>query len=218
MENHISKKRYKNIINHPNILLNIAYNVNKFHRHFVHLLFHWNSVYNAYLSLCSCFSATNTHNLKKEQVINYLWWSEDNGQFLPFKLSYKMILLLTNCMILNRHMIKGGIVKWTFVGALPIFDNFTYYVCLFCSHIVVNIMKFDATVIQVRGLAISYKPGLIHHFLQQKMPVSSQEYDSCYLFVWCIWAFDFAIWLGTFRFEFSSEFSILLILLFPTVR
>ena len=35
------------------------------------------------------------------------------------------------------------------------------------------------------------------------MPVPSQEYDSWYPFVWCVWAFDFAIWLETFLFEFS---------------
>ena len=33
------------------------------------------------------------------------------------------------------------------------FVMFTYYVCLFCSHIVVNIIEFDSTIIQVRGLA-----------------------------------------------------------------
>ena len=43
-------------------------------------------------------------------------------------------------------------------------------------------MKFYATVIQVRGLE-AIKPGLIHHFLHNKMPVPSQEYDSCYHFV-----------------------------------
>ena len=37
---------------------------------------------------------------------------------------------------------------WTFI-----FEIFTYYVCLFWSHIDVNIIEFDATVIQVRGLA-----------------------------------------------------------------
>ena len=30
---------------------------------------------------------------------------------------------------------------------------FTYFVCLFCSHVVVSIMEFDATVVHVRGLA-----------------------------------------------------------------
>ena len=34
-------------------------------------------------------------------------------------------------------------------------------------------------------------------------------------FVWCVWAFDFASWLGTFRFEFSSELTIFVILFFP---
>ena len=46
------------------------------------------------------------------------------------------------------------------------------------------------------------------------MPVPSQEYDSCYPFVWCVWALDFAIWLRTFLFGFTSEFSIFVILLF----
>ena len=45
-------------------------------------------------------------------------------------------------------------------------------------------------------------------FLHKKMPVPSQEYDSCCPFVWCVCAFDFAIWLGTFRVEYFSEFSI----------
>ena len=51
---------------------------------------------------------------------------------------------------------------------------------------------------------------LIHkyHFLHLKMPVPSQEYDICCPFVWCVLSFDFAIWLKTFRFEFSYELSI----------
>ena len=49
---------------------------------------------------------------------------------------------------------------------------------------------------------------MFHHFLHKKMPVPNLEYDSCYLFVWCVRAFDFVIWLGTFRFDFpwSSVF------------
>ena len=46
------------------------------------------------------------------------------------------------------------------------------------------------------------------------MPVPSQEYDSCCPLVWCVFLFDFAIWLGTFRLEFFLEFSIFVILLF----
>ena len=56
------------------------------------------------------------------------------------------------------------------------------------------------------------KPGSIYHFLHLKMPVPSQEYDSCCPFVWCVLLFDFDIWLGNIRFEFSSEFSIFVIL------
>ena len=37
-------------------------------------------------------------------------------------------------------------------------------------------------------------PGSIHHFLHKKTSVPSQEYDSCYLFVWCVRAIDFANW------------------------
>ena len=49
------------------------------------------------------------------------------------------------------------------------------------------------------------------------MPVPSQEYNSCCPFVLCVLSLDFAIWLGTFRFEFSSEFSIFVILLFSYI-
>ena len=38
------------------------------------------------------------------------------------------------------------------------------------------------------------------------MSVPIKDGDSCNLFVWCVLAFDFAIWLPTFRFEFSLEF------------
>ena len=52
--------------------------------------------------------------------------------------------------------------------ALPLFfDIFTYYVCLFCSHIVVDIMEFDATVIQMRSLA-SFKTRLNRSFSTQE--------------------------------------------------
>ena len=64
--------------------------------------------------------------------------------------------------------------------AVPLFLTFfTYYVCLFCSHIVVNIMEFYANVIQVRVLA-SYNTS---YFLHRKMPEPIQECDNCYLFV-----------------------------------
>ena len=64
---------------------------------------------------------------------------------------------------------------------------------------------------------LALKPGLIHHFLQKKMPVSSQEYDSCFKFVWCVLDLKFAICSGIFRFVFSLEFSIFVILLFKVV-
>ena len=43
------------------------------------------------------------------------------------------------------------------------------------------------------------------------IPAPSQDYDSCYQFVWCVRAFDITIWLGTFCLEFSSEFSFFVI-------
>ena len=46
------------------------------------------------------------------------------------------------------------------------------------------------------------------------MPVPSQEYDSCYPF---IWAFDFAIWLGTFQFEIKLNFAFFGYFTFPIV-
>ena len=67
--------------------------------------------------------------------------------------------------------------------------------------------------------------GSIHHFLYKKNPVlspeymkatvvyrCSNEYDSCYPFVWCVWAFDFAVWL-VFLFRISSELRIFVNLL-----
>ena len=106
-----------------------------------------------------------------------------------------------------------------------------------CLHIVVNIMEFYATVIQVRCLA-SFKTWFYPPFT---IPVPSQKYDSVYSFVWCVcywWGFventhvwrkykikswylwwvylaiDFAIWLWNYCFEFFSQFSIFVILLF----
>ena len=63
---------------------------------------------------------------------------------------------------------------------------------------------------------LAIKQGSIRYFLHKKMPLPSQEYDiiSYYPFGWCVWAFDFDIWLGTFCFEFSSEFRIFVNLLF----
>ena len=85
--------------------------------------------------------------------------------------------------------------------------NWHFYILCRCF---VHIMTFDATVVQVRGLT-SYKTGPIYRFLHKKMPVPCEEYDSCWLIVWCVSAFDFAILLVTFRFEFSSEISIFVI-------
>ena len=66
-------------------------------------------------------------------------------------------------------------------------------------------MEFDATVIEVRGLA-SVKTSSIHNFLHKKMPVPSQEYDSCYPSV--VFFIHFAIYWGLsfFNFPWSSIF------------
>ena len=85
--------------------------------------------------------------------------------------------------------------------AVPIFWLF-YLLCLFYSRIVVNITECDDTVVE-RFSAI--KPGSIHHFLHLKMPLPSQEYDSCCPFVWYVLSFDFTIWLGTFRLNFPRS-------------
>ena len=46
---------------------------------------------------------------------------------------------------------------------------------------------------------------------------TSQEYESCFPFVWYDWAFDFAISLGAFRFEFFSKLNILVIIVLTNV-
>ena len=53
---------------------------------------------------------------------------------------------------------------------------------LFSSRIIVNITQFDETVVQSERFS-AIKPGLLQHFLHLKMPVPSQEYDSCCPFV-----------------------------------
>ena len=87
----------------------------------------------------------------------------------------------------------------------PYFDNFTYYVCFVHAY---NGIWDDC---HTRERFSAIKPGSIHQFLHLKIPI--REYGSCCPFVWCVLSFAFAIWLGTFRFEISSEFSTFVILL-----
>ena len=91
----------------------------------------------------------------------------------------------------------------TVMTAVPILWQ-CFLLCLFCSRIVVNIDGICCDCHRsVRFSAI--KACSIHHFLHLKIPVPSQENDSCCPFVWCLLSFEFATCLGTFRFEFSSE-------------
>ena len=77
--------------------------------------------------------------------------------------------------------------------------NRCQYNWILCEHIVVNIIKFYAntSLSKQKNLMHKWKVGLAIktclniHFLHKKMLVPSQE--SCYPFVWCVWAFDFAI-------------------------
>ena len=90
---------------------------------------------------------------------------------------------------------------------IPILTS-TYHIMSVCFvHIDVNIIELYATFIQVRGLA-SYKTKFNQLFLPTKTYMPNQSYDGCYPFIWCVWAFEFAIFLCTFRLEFSSEFGI----------
>ena len=47
----------------------------------------------------------------------------------------------------------------------------------------------------------SWKKGLI----QNKIPVPSQGYDSCFPLVWLVWAFGFPIWEKNFPFDFPKS-------------
>ena len=69
------------------------------------------------------------------------------------------------------------------------FNIFTYYVCLFCSRFVVNIMKFDANVIQVRNLA-SYKTRSNPPFCtKENMTVVIHSFDVFQLLDFLFWNF-----------------------------
>ena len=61
------------------------------------------------------------------------------------------------------------------------------------------------------------KPGWIDNFLHKEMPVHSQEYDSCFPYIWCVWALDFAIFKGTFRFEFYLKIVLFFVILLSSV-
>ena len=69
--------------------------------------------------------------------------------------------------------------------AVPEFLAFFYYVCLVCSQIVINIIEFYATVIQVRCLA-RYENRLNPPFLHKEMSVTSQECYSIFIHVMCL--------------------------------
>ena len=54
-------------------------------------------------------------------------------------------------------------------------------------------------------LKLAWKPGLTHYFRHKKMSVPSQKYDSC-IFIRCVLAFDFVIWLSILNFNRSLVF------------
>ena len=76
-------------------------------------------------------------------VVNYLIC------VLTILLTYVKLLILCVYLILINIITQCWLL-------CTYFDIFTYYICLFCSNIVFNIIEFYSTVIQVRGLA-SYK-------------------------------------------------------------
>ena len=83
-----------------------------------------------------------------------------------------------------------------------LYPFFTCYVCLFCLRIVLNIMEFDATVIQVRDLA-SYKTRFNPSFSTfENACTKSGIWQFLSIRFLCVLSFDFAMWLGTFRFDF----------------
>ena len=83
-----------------------------------------------------------------------------------------------------------------------------YLLCLFCSRIGDYITEFDATVIQVRGLA-SYKTRFNPPFSTfENACTKSGIWQFLSIRFWCVLLFDFAMWLWTFRiyFPLSSVF------------
>lgn len=53
----------------------------------------------------------------------------------------------------------------------------------------------------------------MHTLVHWTMTIPIQEYNKCYICVWCLWAFYFVIRLGNFSFEFYSEFRMFVILI-----
>ena len=83
----------------------------------------------------------------------------------------------------------------------PYFWHFTLWVCLFCSRIVDNVMEFDATVIQVKGLA-SYKTRFNPPFSTSKNACTKSGIWQllsirlmCLDFWVCLLILDFPFWI-----------------------
>ena len=100
----------------------------------------------------------------------------------------------------------------TVMAAVLLFWMFAYCVCVLFTHG----CKYNETWCDChtneRFSAI--KPDSVRHFLHLKIYVQGWEYDSYCPFVRCVCSFDYAVWLGTFRFEFSSEFNVIVISIF----
>ena len=104
----------------------------------------------------------------------------------------------------QEKMIPLWVHYFTNTEGMPIFDIFAYYVYMFYSHIVVNIVEFHATVIQVRGIA-SHKSTIfyIRKWLYQvrNMTVLIHSFD-----VFEVLIFPFNYGLSVLNFPRSSVF------------
>ena len=70
-----------------------------------------------------------------------------------------VVCVVTFCSSLLTYLFVLQCFKDYNTVLTAVLDIFTYYICLICSHIVLNLMEFYATVIQVRGLPIATEPG-----------------------------------------------------------
>ena len=141
----------------------------------------------------------------------------------------KVIVGVVQNFYISLNTQKFGAYKCVNMPHNPIFWTLKITHCIWAFHStrdyffqnsIVKVVKFRYKYngiwceCHTRKRCSAIKPGSIHHFLHLRMPVPNQEYDSCFPFLWCVLSFDFAIGSGTFRFEYSSEFSIFVILPF----
>lgn len=113
-----------------------------------------------------------------------------------------------NHLILNEGL-HESLISLIF-KALIIFLFFIYFVTYSLSSLFLPICLFSLCLNIYSALGLlcysHTSASCSYHFLHKKVPVPSQECYNCCPLIWCVGAFNFTFWLGTFRLGFFKFF------------